>query len=54
MLLQTKYGIFKGDITGNYYGYTTACVKELQKLLKVEPVSGYFGPITRKALNATL
>ncbi len=54
LLLQTKYGIFKGDITGNYYGYTTACVKELQKLLKVEPVSGYFGPITRKALNATL
>lgn len=53
-IMKNKYGIFKLNPTGNYYGYTVSCVKELQKLLNVTPITGYFGPLTRKALNKEL
>lgn len=52
-VLKNKYQLFKLELTGNYYGYTMACVKELQKLKGIEQ-TGYFGPLTRAAVNKDL
>jgi len=53
LVLKHRYGIFKVDVTGKYYGYTQECVRQLQLLFGIDP-TGYFGPLTRKALNSVL
>jgi len=47
-----KYlGYFNYEATGNFYGITLKAVKDFQIAQKIEPVSGYVGPLTRNALN---
>jgi peptidoglycan hydrolase-like protein with peptidoglycan-binding domain len=40
--------------TGNYYTLTLAAVKAFQRAKGITPVSGYFGPKTRQAVNLEL
>ncbi len=43
-----------GFNTGNYLSLTVAAVKAYQTAKAITPVSGYFGPLTRAAVNADI
>jgi murein L,D-transpeptidase YcbB/YkuD len=47
-------GYLTGTATGNYYTKTVAAVKAYQAAKGITPVSGYFGPKTRTAVNSDL
>lgn len=47
-------GYMVGPATGNFYTKTLAAVKAYQTAKGITPVSGYFGPLTRQAVNAEL
>lgn len=47
-------GYFDHQPTGNFYGITLKAVKDYQKANKIEPVRGYFGPLTRASINEKL
>ena len=47
-------GVLKGQSTGNFYTLTLKAVKAFQKIQGINPQSGYFGPVTRKAANEIL
>jgi hypothetical protein len=51
-LAALKY--FDHSPTGNFFGITLKAVKDFQIAQKIEPVSGYVGPLTRAALNKIL
>lgn len=50
----TAQGVYTGPITGNFYALTLGGVKAFQTLHGVQPVSGFFGPITRGVANGLL
>ncbi len=50
----TQQGVYSGPISGNFYSLTLAGVRAFQKAEGIVPVSGYFGPITRSAVNQIL
>lgn len=50
----TDQGVYSGPITGNFFSLTLAGVKAFQRGESVQPVSGYFGPITRGVANDIL
>lgn len=50
----TAEGVYTGPITGNFYSLTLAGVKAFQTRESVQPVSGFFGPLTRAKANALL
>lgn len=50
----TAEGVYTGPITGNFYSLTLAGVKAFQTKEGVQPVSGFFGPLTRAKANARL
>lgn len=44
-------GVYSGPITGNFYSLTLRGVKNFQEREGIEPVAGYFGPLTRTRAN---
>jgi peptidoglycan hydrolase-like protein with peptidoglycan-binding domain len=52
--LISKGYLKSGLNTGNYLSLTVAAVKTYQQAKGITPVSGYFGPKTRTAVNADL
>ncbi len=54
MALQTflrDQGLYTGPVTGNFLSLTYKAVKDFQAREGITPVSGYFGPITRRTAN---
>lgn len=47
-------GFYDGPITGNFLTLTREGVKNFQRSQGIEPVSGYFGPLTRGRANSIL
>ena len=50
----SKGYLASGYNTGNYYTLTVNAVKAYQSAKSITPVAGYFGPLTRAAVNADL
>ncbi|KKL98440.1 hypothetical protein LCGC14_1824410 [marine sediment metagenome] len=47
----TSEGVYTGPITGNFFSLTLQGVKNFQAREDIEPVAGYFGPLTRFKAN---
>lgn len=47
-------GVYDGPVTGNFLTLTREGVKNFQRREGIEPVLGYFGPLTRARANAIL
>lgn len=47
-------GIYSGPVTGGFFSLTQDAVKNFQKREGIEPVAGYFGPLTRARANKLL
>lgn len=47
-------GDMQGPATGNFYSLTLAAVKKFQTSQSVQPVSGFWGPLTRAAAQSIL
>lgn len=47
-------GFYTGPITGQFFSLTLKAVKDFQEKKKISPVSGFFGPATRKIANEIL
>ncbi len=52
--LISKGYLAAGFNTGNYFSLTVKAVKAYQTTKGITPVSGYFGPLTRAAVNADI
>ena len=50
----TAQGDYTGPVTGNFFTLTQQAVKKFQQNNNISPVSGYFGPLTRTAVNNML
>ena len=50
----TTQGDFTGQATGNFYSLTLAAVKAFQVQNGIQPVSGYFGVLSRGVANTLL
>ena len=46
--------LYSGPITGNFLSLTLQAVKDFQKQNGINPVSGYFGPLTRAKVNVSV
>ena len=47
-------GLFNYPVTGNFLSLTHASVKAFQARENISPVSGYFGPISRRVANSII
>lgn len=50
----TTQGVYSGPITGNFYALTLAAVKAYQTKESIQPVSGYWGSISRAKAQSEL
>jgi hypothetical protein len=50
----TDQGVYHGPVSGNFFSLTLAGVKAFQRAEGVNPLSGFFGPITRAVANTIL
>jgi chitodextrinase len=47
-------GYYDGPVSGGFYSLTKSALITFQKSLKIEPATGFFGPITRNVVNYML
>lgn len=50
----TTKDLYTGPITGNFLSLTLQAVKDFQKQNSIDPVSGFFGPLTRAKANISV
>ncbi|OHA18808.1 MAG: hypothetical protein A2664_04865 [Candidatus Taylorbacteria bacterium RIFCSPHIGHO2_01_FULL_46_22b] len=50
----TEQEVYSGPINGNFYSLTYRGVRAFQQKYDINPVSGYFGPMSRTQANALL
>ena len=47
-------GYFTEEVTGNFFNVTRQAVKDFQAAQNISPAAGFFGPLTRGAVNQIL